>query len=80
MKWVIKGGLFLSLILLTVMNGGFVVLAFLPIILYFVLSVFGIYFVNEVIKFMNTKAKSDQERNQKIDELIKVVSQGKSME
>jgi hypothetical protein len=53
-------------------GGVFVVLTFLPIILYLVLTGFGIYFVIKVIKFMNAKTKSDQERNEKIDELIKV--------
>ncbi|MCK2005856.1 hypothetical protein MZM54_31495 [[Brevibacterium] frigoritolerans] len=58
----------------------FVLLTFLPFIFYLVLTVFGIYFVIKVIKFMNAKIKSDQERNDKIDELIKVVNQGKRIE
>ncbi|MDO7486851.1 hypothetical protein Q5O89_15635 [Peribacillus frigoritolerans] len=61
-------------------DGVFVLLTFLPIIFYLVLTVFGIYFVIKVIKFMNAKTKSDQERNEKIDELIKVVNQGKRIE
>lgn len=58
----------------------FVLLTFLPFIFYLVLNVFGIYFVIKVIKFMNAKIKSDQVRNDKIDELIKVVNQGKRIE
>ncbi|MCK1994948.1 hypothetical protein [Peribacillus muralis] len=57
-----------------------ILLTFLPIIFYLVLTVFGIYFVIKVIKFMNAKTKSDQERNEKIEELIKVVNQGKRTE
>ncbi|WP_226036816.1 hypothetical protein [Aquibacillus saliphilus] len=62
------------------MNGGdgiFVLLTFLPIILYIALIVFGVYFVIKVIKFLNAKTKSDQERNEKIAELIKVINQSK---
>lgn len=58
----------------------FVLLTFLPIILSLVLTGFGIYFFIKVIKFMNAKTKSDQERNKKIDELIKVVNQGRNIE
>ncbi|MFS0777559.1 hypothetical protein ABC255_16345 [Neobacillus sp. 3P2-tot-E-2] len=58
----------------------FVLLTFLPIILSLVLTGFGIYFFIKVIKFMNAKTKSDQERNEKIDELIKVVNQGRNIE
>ncbi|KRF50534.1 hypothetical protein [Peribacillus butanolivorans] len=61
-------------------DGVFVLLTFLPIIFYLVLTVFGIYFVIKVIKFMNAKTKSDQERNEKIDQLIKVVNQDKRIE
>jgi len=65
------------------MNGGdgvVVLLTFLPIILYIALIVFVIYFVIKVIKFMNDKTKSDQERNEKIAELIKVINQSKRSE
>lgn len=65
------------------MNGGdgvFVFLTLLPIILYLALLVFGIYFVVKIIKFMNAKTRSDQERNEKIDELIKVIDQTKRSE
>ena len=53
---------------------------YISIILNIVLIVVGLYFAIKVIKFMNAKIKSDQERNEKIDELIKVVSKGKSIE
>ncbi|MBV7507678.1 hypothetical protein KW850_20830 [Bacillus sp. sid0103] len=61
-------------------EGAFVLLTFLPIFFYLVITVFGIYFVIKVIKFMNAKTKSDQERNEKIDELIKVINQSKKDE
>ncbi|MBU8906140.1 hypothetical protein [Desertibacillus haloalkaliphilus] len=61
-------------------DGVFVLLTFLPIILYLALIVFGIYFVVRVIKFMNVKTKLDQERNEKISELIKVIDQRKRSE
>ncbi|MCS0791308.1 hypothetical protein NX021_24570 [Cytobacillus firmus] len=61
-------------------DGVIVLLTFLPIILYLVLSGFGIYFVIKVIKFMNAKTKLDHERNEKIDALVKVVGQGRKIE
>ncbi|MBT2730440.1 hypothetical protein J7E63_26790 [Bacillus sp. ISL-75] len=39
-------------------------LAFLPFIINFLLTVFGFYFVIKVTKFMNTKTKLDQEKNE----------------
>ena len=54
-------------------EGVFVLLTFLPIISYLIFTGFGIYFVIKVIKFMNAKTESDQERNKKIDELIGVM-------
>ena len=62
------------------MNGGdgvFALLALLPIIFYLVLTGFAIYFLIKVIKFMNKKTKLDQEKNEKLDELIKALNQGK---
>ncbi|WP_066250568.1 hypothetical protein [Neobacillus drentensis] len=61
-------------------EGVFVLLTFLPIISYLIFTGFGIYFVIKVIKFMNAKTESDQERNKKIDELIGVNGQGKNIE
>ena len=61
-------------------NGGdgmFVLLAWVPFIFYLVLTGFAIYFVIKVIKFMNKKTKLDQEKNEKFDELIKVLNQRK---
>jgi uncharacterized iron-regulated membrane protein len=60
-------------------NGGdgmFALLALLPIILYLAFTGFAIYFVIKVMKFMNEKTKLDQERNEKLDELIKALNQG----
>ena len=60
-------------------NGGdgmFALLALLPITLYLAFTGFAIYFVIKVMKFMNEKTKLDQERNEKLDELIKALNQG----
>ena len=62
------------------MNGGdgvFALLALFPIILYLVLTGFVIYFLIKVIKFMNRKIKLDQEKNEKLDVLIKTLNQSK---
>ena len=40
----------------------FVLLTFLPIIFYLVLTIFVIYFVIKVIKFMNEKNRLDREK------------------
>ncbi|MGG0284241.1 hypothetical protein ABEY41_03735 [Peribacillus butanolivorans] len=50
----------------------YVLLTLIPIIIYLVLTGFAIYFVIKVIKFMNEKTKLDREKNEKLDELIKV--------
>ncbi|MBK5458279.1 MULTISPECIES: hypothetical protein [Peribacillus] len=57
-------------------DGLFALVAFLPIIFCLVITGFSIYFVIKVIKFMNEKTKLDRDRNEKLDELIKV-NQGK---
>ena len=58
-------------------DGMFVLLTFLPIIFYLVLTVFAIYFVIKVIKFMNEKTKLDREKNEKLTEIIKILDQDK---
>ena len=58
-------------------DGMFVILTFLPIIFYLVLTVFAIYFVIKVIQFMNEKTKLDREKNEKLTEIIKVLNQDK---
>jgi len=58
-------------------DGIFVLFTFLPIIFYLVLTVFAIYFVIKVIKFMNEKTRLDRERNEKLTEIIKVLNQDK---
>ena len=58
-------------------DGMFVLLTFLPIIFYLVLTVFAIYFVVKVIKFMNEKTKLDREKNEKLTEIIKILDQDK---
>ncbi|WP_391117125.1 hypothetical protein [Psychrobacillus sp. L3] len=59
-------------------NGMFTLLALLPFIFNLALIIFGIYFVIKVVKFMDTKIKLDQEKNEKIVQLIKVINQEKS--
>ncbi|MGG1676096.1 hypothetical protein ACIFOT_10160 [Neobacillus sp. NRS-1170] len=55
-------------------NGNiFGLFAIIPILLYLTILVFSIYFVVRTIKFMNEKTKLDQERNEKLDLLIKVL-------
>ncbi|CAH0161184.1 hypothetical protein SRABI96_00955 [Peribacillus sp. Bi96] len=51
--------------------------AIIPILFYLGLLVLSIYFVIKVIKFINAKTKLDQERNEKLDELIRVIGKGK---
>lgn len=56
----------------------FSLLALLPLIFYLALIIFGIYFVIKVVKFMDTKIKLDQEKNERIAKLIEVINQEKS--
>ena len=58
-------------------DGMFVLLTFLPIIFYLVLTIFAIYFVIKVIKFMNEKTRLDRKKNEKLTEIIKVVNKDK---
>ena len=53
----------------------FLLLGFLPFILYLVLIVFGIYFVVKMIQFMRIKIELDRERNKQMADLIKVFSE-----
>lgn len=57
----------------------FVLLTFLPTIFYLVLIVLAIYFVIKVVKFTNEKTKLDQEKNEKLTEIINVLNQDKSI-
>lgn len=59
-------------------DGMFALLTFLPIIYYLALTVFAIYFVIKVIKFMNEKTKLDREKNEKLTEIIKILNQDKT--
>ncbi|WP_042351319.1 hypothetical protein [Bacillus massiliigorillae] len=47
-----------------------VLIALLPLLLYIALLIFSIYFAVKVLKFMNKKAKLDEERNELLKELI----------
>ncbi|MET3194703.1 hypothetical protein [Bacillus sp. OAE603] len=51
---------------------------YFPVLLKFVILCIGIYFITKIIKFMNAKINLDKERNEKIDELIKIVSKDRS--
>ena len=62
---------------LFVSSGMIVLLTFLPIIFYLILTGFAIYFVIKVVKFMNEKIKLDREKNEKLTEIIKVLNQDK---
>ncbi|MEJ9233293.1 hypothetical protein LAV79_28780 [Peribacillus butanolivorans] len=47
--------------------------AIIPILFYLGLLFLSVYFVIKVIKFINAKTRLDQERNEKMDELIRVI-------
>ncbi|MED3995654.1 hypothetical protein P4647_13480 [Peribacillus frigoritolerans] len=51
--------------------------AIIPILFYLGLIVFSVYFIIKIIKFINAKTRLDQERNEKLDELIKVIGKYK---
>ncbi|WHY99950.1 hypothetical protein [Peribacillus simplex] len=54
--------------------------AIIPILFYLGLIVFSVYFIIKIIKFINAKTRLDQERNEKLDELIKVIGKGRDKE
>ncbi|MET3320524.1 UNVERIFIED_ORG: hypothetical protein ABIC97_003624 [Peribacillus simplex] len=49
------------------------IIAIIPILFYLGLLFLSFYFVIKVIKFINAKTRLDQERNEKMDELIRVI-------
>ncbi|MED3688134.1 hypothetical protein P4534_04695 [Peribacillus butanolivorans] len=49
------------------------IIAIIPILFYLGLLSLSVYFVIKVIKFINAKTRLDQERNEKMDELIRVI-------
>ncbi|MDF2000486.1 hypothetical protein [Peribacillus frigoritolerans] len=51
--------------------------AIIPILFYLGLIVLSVYFIIKIIKFINSKTRLDQERNEKLDELIKVIGKDK---
>ncbi|WP_260284992.1 hypothetical protein [Peribacillus aracenensis] len=51
--------------------------AIIPILFYLGLIVLSVYFIIKVIKFINAKTRLDQERNEKLDELIKAIDKEK---
>ncbi|MGE6612560.1 hypothetical protein ACQKFG_18780 [Peribacillus sp. NPDC076916] len=53
------------------------IFAIIPILFYLGLIVLSVYFIIKVIKFINAKTRLDQERNEKLDELIKVIDKEK---
>ncbi|WP_347942367.1 hypothetical protein AAEY33_13035 [Peribacillus simplex] len=54
--------------------------AIIPILFYLGLIVLSVYFIIKIIKFINAKTRLDQERNEKLDELIKVIGKDKDKE
>lgn len=55
-------------------NGNvFGLFAIIPILLYLFIIGFSIYFIVRTLRFMNEKTKLDQARNEKLDNLIKVI-------
>jgi hypothetical protein len=61
-------------------NAGFGMFALIPILLYLFILGFTIYFIVRAIRFMNDKTKLDQERNEKLDTLIKAVQANNTKE
>nr|WP_263323431.1 hypothetical protein [Neobacillus sp. Marseille-Q6967] len=62
-------------------SGLFGLFAFIPILTiltYLFLLAFGIYFMVRTLKFMSEKTKLDQQRNDKLEALIKAVEANKS--
>lgn len=59
-------------------DGMFTVFALLPLIIYLAVIIFGVYFVIKMVQFMDAKIKLDKEKNEKIDQLIQVIKQGKN--
>ncbi|MED4636021.1 hypothetical protein P9443_24480 [Peribacillus frigoritolerans] len=51
--------------------------AIIPILFYLGLIVLSVYFIIKIIKFINAKTRLDQERNEKLDELLKVIGKDK---
>ncbi|MBT2647999.1 hypothetical protein J7E52_15090 [Bacillus sp. ISL-34] len=51
--------------------------AIIPILFYLGLVVLSVYFIIKIIKFINAKTRLDQERNEKLDELIRVIGKDK---
>ncbi|MFD9625494.1 hypothetical protein [Peribacillus muralis] len=51
--------------------------AIIPILFYLGLLVLCVYFVIKMIKFINAKTRLDQQRNEKLEELIRVIGNGK---
>lgn len=60
----------------TASDGFFII----PLLIYLAVIFLTIYFMVKIIKFTNEKVKLDRARNEKLDELIKLFSEGKRME
>ena len=58
-------------------QGVFILFSFLPTIFNLILAVFAIYFVVKIVKFTNEKIKLDREKNEKLSEIIKVLTEDK---
>ncbi|WP_057915246.1 hypothetical protein [Peribacillus muralis] len=51
--------------------------AIIPILFYIGLLVLSVYVVIKMIKFIHAKTRLDQQRNEKLEELIRVIGNGK---
>lgn len=59
------------------MGNVFGLFAIIPILLYLLILGFSIYFIVRTIRFMNEKTVLDQQRNEKLDSLIKAIKESK---
>jgi large-conductance mechanosensitive channel len=57
----------------------FGLLTIIPVLIYLFILGFTIYFIVKVLKFMTEKTKLDQQRNEKLDELIRAIQDNKSI-
>ncbi|WML49959.1 hypothetical protein RCG23_08915 [Neobacillus sp. PS3-34] len=59
------------------MGNVFGLFAIIPMLLYLLILGFSIYFIFRTIRFMNEKTVLDQQRNEKLDSLIKAIKESK---
>ncbi|MCL6572301.1 MAG: hypothetical protein K6T88_11550 [Bacillus sp. (in: Bacteria)] len=57
--------------------GIFSIIPIITILSYLLILGLSIYFIVRTIKFMNDKTKLDQQRNEKLDSLLKAIQENK---